>query len=247
VRLAIFSDSHGNAFGLEAMLADLERRGGADTLVCLGDVAQGGAQPRECIELVRALGCPVVLGNADAFLLDVASAEGSREPVTARQLEVREWTLAQLAPDDLDFIRGFQPTVEVRLESGGRALCFHGSPDSFEDVILPSTPEEEVRALLADRGAALLTGGHTHLQQFRRVAGAVFLNPGSVGLAYDHEQFDDAISFDPWAEYAFVTVDGGSSAWEFRRVPFDGEAVATIGLERARPYAQEDAARWGKP
>jgi predicted phosphodiesterase len=114
-------------------------------------------------------------------------------------------------------------------------------------VILPSTPEDEVRRLLGGRGATLLTGGHTHLQQLRRIGHSIFLNPGSVGLAYDHEQPDEPFYFDPWAQYALVSSDGEVVSWEFRRVPFDGDSVAATGLARGRPYADEDAIRWRKP
>jgi 3',5'-cyclic AMP phosphodiesterase CpdA len=52
VRVALISDSHGNAVGLRAALEDIERRG-ADLVVALGDMAQGGPQPTECLELLR--------------------------------------------------------------------------------------------------------------------------------------------------------------------------------------------------
>ena len=41
MRLAIFSDIHGNAIALEAVWADLKQRG-FDAAVCLGDAIQGG-------------------------------------------------------------------------------------------------------------------------------------------------------------------------------------------------------------
>ncbi len=39
MRIAILADVHGNLLALEAMLADLQRRGGADHVVDLGDCA----------------------------------------------------------------------------------------------------------------------------------------------------------------------------------------------------------------
>src|SRR2546425_4931629 len=52
----------------------------------------------------------------------------------------------------------------------------------------------------------LLAGGHTHLQWTRYVDGALYVNPGSVGLAYD--RYDDEPQPTAVAEYAVVT--GGS-------------------------------------
>ena len=61
VRLAVLSDIHGNFRALEAVLADL-RDQRVEEFVCLGDVVLG-PQPTETLGRVRALGCPVVMGN----------------------------------------------------------------------------------------------------------------------------------------------------------------------------------------
>lgn len=64
MKFAIFGDVHGNLEALEAVLADMEEQGATHPL-CLGDLVGYGANPAECVEVVRALGCPVVRGNHD--------------------------------------------------------------------------------------------------------------------------------------------------------------------------------------
>jgi predicted phosphodiesterase len=66
--LAIISDVHGNAVALEAVAADAARNEIAE-IVCLGDLAVGGPQPREVLQRLRELGCRAVRGNADGWLL----------------------------------------------------------------------------------------------------------------------------------------------------------------------------------
>jgi predicted phosphodiesterase len=233
VRIGLFSDVHGNAVGFDAFLADLERCP-VDRLVALGDMVQGGPQPVECVERLRALGCPVVMGNADWFVL---TGEPGAEPVTERQETVREWTLAQLSEADRDFVRGFQPTV-----GEPPVLGFHGSPASFDDVILPLTPGEDVRRFLAGADAPILAGGHVHQQFVRRLGSSLFLNPGSVGLSYDAEQPEDAIRFDPWAAWAVVEVEGDRLSVEFRRAPF-GPAAVVAAIE-ASGLPHKNTAGW---
>jgi len=65
MRLAIFSDVHGNLAALEAVLADIERRGPFDAFGVAGDLCEWGPQPREVLERLRALAYPVVQGNTD--------------------------------------------------------------------------------------------------------------------------------------------------------------------------------------
>ena len=212
-RLALLSDQHANDTAFRAVLEDLERVGVED-IVCLGDVAQGGDEPVQTLDRLAALGCETVLGNADGFLLKVPT--DSREPVTERQLERREWTLSQLSASHLDQIRSFTPVV--RREIGGvRMLFFHASPRNYEDVLLPESGADALEPFLG-HDAALLAGGHTHLQWTRRIGDAIFVNPGSVGLSYDRHTDPPVIR--ALAEWALVTVQDGTVAVEFRQVPY---------------------------
>jgi hypothetical protein len=61
---------------------------------------------------------------------------------------------------------------------------FHGSPRSHIEDILASMPPEVLDAMLAGTTAAVLTGGHTHIQMLRQHHGRLLINPGSVGLAF---------------------------------------------------------------
>jgi predicted phosphodiesterase len=215
VPLGLVSDIHGNDAALAQVVAELDRLA-IDQVVCLGDVAQGGSEPAEVLDRLAALGWPVILGNADAFLLEVPA--DSPEPITKAQLERREWSLDQLGPHHLDQIRSFLPTLDVELDGGVTLRAFHGSPHSYDDVVLPETPDGRVERVLGGSGVDVLAGGHTHLQWTRYVDGALYVNPGSVGLAYD--RFDDEPEPVAVAEYALVT--GGSV--EFRRVPWQSES-----------------------
>ncbi len=201
MRVAIISDMHGNDIAFEAALNSLQGR--YDQMVCLGDCIQGGPQPAQVVQRLRNLNVPVVMGNADAWLITGVET-GNEGPATPKMEAVRQWSLSQLSADDIEFIRSFRPTVEIELGNGKDLLCFHGSPYSFDDIILPDTPEDEVQKYLGEFKSSFLTGGHTHLQQVRRMGENFFFNPGSVGLAYDHHQPEGTFKNDHWAEYAVL-------------------------------------------
>jgi putative phosphoesterase len=242
MRVAVISDMHGNAVAFDAVLADITAQG-VERIVCLGDAVQGGPQPAEVVTRLRALGCPVVMGNADDFLLHGRASDA--EPVTDQQRAVREWSLAQLSEADRAFIRQFQPTVEVALDDR-ILLCFHGSPVSFDDIIFPETPEDEFRRLLGPYVPALMCGGHTHLQQLRRLDETLFFNPGSVGRALDRTQAHDPTRMDPWAEYALVQSVAGRLTIAFQRVPFDVDELIRITLASGTPYATDALTQYGR-
>ncbi len=136
-----------------------------DELVCLGDVPVG-PQPVETLERVGELGCPVIMGNWDAWFLDeIPQLEGE----TGRKLvEQAEWSASQLSQEHRRLISDYRPTLELALEGGTTLLCFHGSPRSFDDVISATTPEAELERMLSGFEATLMVGGHTHFQLLRR-------------------------------------------------------------------------------
>ncbi|HEV2235339.1 MAG TPA: metallophosphoesterase family protein [Ktedonobacterales bacterium] len=244
MRIAVMSDIHGNCYALDALLADL-RQHPADQLVCLGDAVQGGAQPAQTVARLRELGCPVVMGNADAWLLTGVETSPN-EIITERGRITREWSLAQLAPDDRAFIAAFAPTVELALEGGRRLLCCHGSPTSFDDLIFPETPQEQVERLLGPFAPAIVCGGHTHIQYVRRFGAGMYFNPGSVGLVYERFQPGGYPKrFDAWAEYAVLSSEGDRLALEFRRVPYDVAALRATILASGHPYAAVLAEEYG--
>jgi putative phosphoesterase len=245
MRVAVISDMHGNDLAFEAVEADI-REQRIDQIVCLGDAVQGGPQPADVVQRLRRLNCPVVMGNADAWL--ISGEETADEGIPSERLkkmgEIRLWSLSQLTEEDIDFISAFQPTVTIKLENGPDLLCFHGSPTSFDDIILPAAPEEEFQKLLGTYAGRILTGGHTHAQQLRRIGDWFFFNPGSVGFAYNHNQPETQFFADPWAEYAILTSEKDHVSLEFRRVPFDAQELIRIYRERERPFADDAIAQY---
>jgi putative phosphoesterase len=242
MHIAIIADIHGNYVALDAVLADIEALR-PERIVCLGDVAATGPQPRQVLERLRALSCPAVMGNADAWLLDPQPSETSDEDM--RRFEaIDRWCAAQLAPDDLAYLRTFQPTAELSLGEGATLLCFHGSPLSNTDIIRAATPDDELERMLGGQHATVLAGGHTHTQMLRRYHDMILLNPGSVGLPYEQNPATGGRN-PPWAEYAVVGWAAGKLSVELRRVPVDAAAIVRAARASAMPHADWWAQGWG--
>ena len=245
MRIALIADIHGNLPALEAALAEIEAEQ-VDQIVCLGDVVSFGPQPREVIARVRALGCPVVMGNVDADVLDPATPTDEDTGDSRRFLDMDLWTRDVLADEDLAYLRSFQTTVEIALGGGRTLLCYHGSPRSFHDRILPETSHETLDAWFEGHDAVLYAGGHTHLQMLARHRKALVLNPGSVGLPYDtHPPTSGAGARNPaWAEYAVVEAAGARMRVELRRTPFDVAALLDAARASGMPHAEWWSSDW---
>ncbi len=239
MNIALIADMHGNLFALNAVLDDIAGRG-IDQIVCLGDVASLGPQPREVLARLQEVGCPVVMGNTDARLLEPQLQETPDEDSRNMQ-EVAYWCAQQLSSSDQAYIRTFQPTVAVALSPGKTLLCYHGSPRSFNEIVVATTPEEELETIFAGVTAHILAGGHTHIQMFRRFEDVLLLNPGSVGLPMDGVpplRRRKNILNAPWAEYAIVHAEGNSLDVELMRVPFDVHALLEVARRSGMPHAE---------
>lgn len=240
MRIALFSDVHGNGVAFRAMLADL-RQQGVDAMVCLGDHAQGGPQPAECLELLRELDCAAVYGNSDHFLLTLDPGE---EEFTDEQIENAKWGREQLSDELLEFHRAFQPTVELDLGDGQTLLAFHGTPRSRDEQIGPWQQENEFREPFDGLDALVFAGGHSHQQWARRMGDGYYVNPGSVGLPLDHHQSNDPPRADIHSEYAIVGVGGPAVTVDFRRVPFDVDELLRSVEESGLPNREDAAGHW---
>ena len=236
MRLALISDIHGNLPALEAVLEELAGEG-VDEILCLGDVAVG-PQPGETLDRVRELGCPVVLGNWDAYFV---KGFPEQETELGRQLvDMGEWWAGQLSPEQ----RAFIETFVDELERPG-LVAFHGSPRSYEDFIYATTPDEELFRMLDGTRAPMLAGGHTHFAMVRHFDGALLVNPGSVGLPFARQEAVMRIS--PWAEYAIVDSTNGHLSVDLRRTDFDVDSLLELIRASGMPHADWWAGLWCQP
>lgn len=233
MRLAVFSDVHGNLVALEAVLADIATRG-ADAIVNLGDCATGPLWPRETVELLDSLGLPTVRGNHDRWLAE----PGPHEAVRSVRFTRQALTASQ---------RSALATLPAQLTLDGDVLAVHGTPRSDTEYLL----EEAVDGRLALARASILDGrlegctaslilcGHSHVQHVAEAPGGrLVVNPGSVGgpRYADNEVPSQAEAGSPHARYAIVTRVGGRWRCELFALEYDWDRV----LEQARHSGRGD-------
>jgi diadenosine tetraphosphatase ApaH/serine/threonine PP2A family protein phosphatase len=118
VRIAVVSDIHGNLEALEAVLADVDRRG-ADVLYSLGDIVGYGPSPADCIELLRGRAAVSLAGNHDAAVAGLTALDEFNK--FARWGV--EWTRSHLDPRLIAYL-GALPYVH----RGPDLLLAHASP-----------------------------------------------------------------------------------------------------------------------
>lgn len=214
--LAILGDIHSNIDALNVVLDDCRSQGVTDFL-CTGDIVGYNACPRECLKIIRDLGCPVVMGNHDHYI----SIEQNLDDFNPHAAAVIEWTRRQLQDDEIAYLKGL-PFTKTQM---GITLVHStlDNPEAFGYVF----DHLQAGAHFTRQITPLCFHGHTHCpmiyekqidavyridaQDFKLPIGRkYFINVGSVGQPRDG---------DPRAAYAVYRP--ASREISFRRLEYD--------------------------
>jgi diadenosine tetraphosphatase ApaH/serine/threonine PP2A family protein phosphatase len=148
---AVIADIHSNLEAFQAVLKDLEERGGIDDIWCLGDIVGYGPDPHECIQLLRQYRGACVAGNHDwAAIGKLDTAAFNPEAAAACQ-----WTAEALTEEDVVYLASLPLTL-----SQGDFTLVHGSPREPIWEYLLST--QEARANFGCFHSRFCLIGHSH-------------------------------------------------------------------------------------
>ena len=152
MRLAIFSDIHGNWDALKTVLADMDRNR-IDSLFCLGDCVGYGPEPEEVIREIRALKIPWVMGNHELGLVDPSTLDWFNKPTRTSLLITRRL----LSEESLNYFKGLNPFL---LDHDCRFV--HGFPPDSITTYLYEVPDPEIHRMLTALSERICFIGHTH-------------------------------------------------------------------------------------
>lgn len=234
MKLAVFSDVHGNLPALEVVKADIEAHQ-PDLIWCLGDLASHGTRPAECVRTIQtwreAFGKDkfhVIGGNTDRYLVTgerFRLSPATDEAEFNQQLAIRKefdtifnWGFSQISWDDYQFIaKRIGREVSHYVEGFGWVIGYHAVPGNDESFLTPQTPDEEVADFLLDREGKLAIGAHIHRQMDKTVRGWRVVNCGSVGASAD------MAGNAQWGLFTFA--DDGVVDVSLKALPFDVDGI----------------------
>lgn len=223
MRIAVISDIHGNQLALEAVLRDLKEQPRCDLLAIAGDLCLNGPRPREVLQIIQNLDCPVIQGNVDREMI----TEGL-EKSTKKRSDIH-WACEQVGFAGLDYLAQLPFSHRVIHPQGLDLLIVHANPQTQDDALLPNADDETLESLLGklDEKIGALAFGHLHIAYTRRWHELLLADVASCGAPRDE---------DLRAAYGILHWQGTRWEAEIRRVPYDVQAVVkqikTCGMPR---------------
>jgi predicted phosphodiesterase len=240
MRYAVIADIHANLEALEVVLADTKEQK-CTHYCCVGDVVGYNANPKECLDIVRTMGMPVVKGNHDEY----CSSEEDLEGFNPHAAEAVNWTRKQLSKEDRQWLRDLKYVRLVASFSMVHATL--DGPQRWGYVF----DKLAAAASFTYQNTAVCFFGHTHVpvafvrdsmvrggtySKFRVEPGKkYFVNVGAVGQPRDGN---------PKAGY--VIYDLNESSIELRRLDYDIPKAQKKILEAGLPPRLADRLALGK-
>ena len=234
MRYAIISDIHSNLTAFQAVLQDIEARGGVQRIWCLGDIVGYGPDPKECVALLRQYDHICVAGNHDWGAIGKIDIEDFN-PEAAFACR---WNGQQLNEQDVEYLASLPLTI-----TEGDFTLAHGSPREPIWEYLVSAYGAKVSFDYFETSFCLV--GHSHVPlmfELIKESGECLLyelspdatvalgenrliiNPGGVGQPRDG---------DPRASYAIYDSEQ-NVIWHYR-VPYDISLTQQRMLECGLP------------
>lgn len=215
MRYAVIADIHANLEALEVVLADSKEQK-CTHYCCVGDVVGYNANPKECLDIIRTMGMPVVKGNHDEY----CSSEEDLEGFNPHAAEAVNWTRKQLSKEDRQWLRDLKYVRLVASFSMVHATL--DGPQRWGYVF----DRLAAAASFTYQNTSVCFFGHTHVpvafirdsvvrggtySKFRTEPGKkYFVNVGAVGQPRDGN---------PKAGYVVYDINEGSI--ELRRLDYD--------------------------
>lgn len=241
LRYGIYSDIHGNLEALQTILKELEREK-VDQYICLGDVVGYGANPSECIQMVRDYDSMLVAGNHDyavAGKLDISFFnQYAKEAVI--------WTRNQLTEKE----RLFLANLDLSQQIEDTLTIVHGTlnyPEMFDYIVTSFDAHLSLEIL----NTPVCFLGHSHVPvAFFSGPTVTFtmdeeidvdptrktlVNVGSVGQPRDENPFASCAIYDTEAQKVYI-----------HRVEYDIELTISKILDAGLPEILGERLRYGR-
>lgn len=216
-QIAFFADVHANLPALEAVIADIERRGIAERYF-LGDMVGKGPSGAETVDRIRSFCTGVVYGNWDRLVSGNYQGHGG------------PWFRARLKEEQLQYLRGLDRDLCLRV-AGRVVRAYHGR-FTIPHVVLPCDGRKAVQLAQEAVGEAditIMADSHHPFQVMNQ--GKLLINTGSAGNPCDRV---------PKASYLILREEGATLETAHVRLDYDVEKAVRLAMEAEGLPMQEE-------
>lgn len=230
MRLAVFSDIHGNIVGLKAVFDYIQKHEPVDYYYALGDFLAIGPGTEDVIELLVAHNVRMIRGNWDEVFLGVddylqKTPEHLRPIVQAHY----EWLAHHLSSASQRLLAALPLHDELSIDNNHRIFFCHAAPNNaWSTTCSAQTKTEILQAVYGPIQADLIMYGHYHAHHVIPLEQKILVNVASIGMNTTHMS-------------AFTIIEYNDNRYMIRQyqVPYDREEFERLSKERNVPITSK--------
>jgi predicted phosphodiesterase len=243
MRIALFSDIHGNITGLEAVLRKIKNAGGADSIVAAGDLIVGNSGTDEIIELLVENDVRMVRGDSDSEgklqqLIEGNHPGANRFP-NGYYLAMHEWLEANISKSSRRLLDTLPVSLRIECAPDHSILICHAAPeDPASRTCSPHLPAADLIPIFESETAEVIAFGHAHSPHVRWVDGRLYVNVASVAFRPDDTSMLTFLSCENGRKNSALA---NKAVWTIEQfaVPYDGELERKRMSEKMVPQPED--------
>ena len=160
MKIAIFSDIHGNREALKAILDDIKNEN-IDEVICLGDIIGIGPNPKECMDMIINSNIKMILGNHELYFLNSSKINHNTDT-----FKHHAWVKNQITLEQQEYLKKCNLIIEKTINNK-RILFEHFLIDYNDKSMIPFydfkiLKDGSINKIVEELNYDLIFIGHEH-------------------------------------------------------------------------------------
>ena len=226
MKYLVLADIHSNLDALKACLKDASKQ--YQRILCLGDIVGYGANPNECIELLRKKNAICLMGNHDAAAVELLG-RGWFNPTARKAVE---WTASILTEKNKAFLKELPEFFSCKF-----LFAVHGSPNNpLTEYMDGKIAEHSLKCVIED----IVLCGHSHIPFKFEEHKQVKTMPGNSKIEFEGKRMVLSMPSvgqprDGNPKTGYALLDFEEKSIEIKRIDYDIESASEKILKAGLP------------
>lgn len=232
MKLAIFTDIHGNYRALQTCLAHAERQD-VDAYLFLGDYLGEFPYPQKTMDILYTMRtkyhCFFLRGNKEDYWIHRRKDIHCEWKNGNRSIMSMLYNYENLKSKDIDFFESLPISQSIRFNGMEPILICHGTPTVNNRSLLAD--DGQTHKMINECSENIIICGHTHMQRFIQNGTKTILNVGAVGVPLHARESTQ-----------YMILNSDSRKWKHKFISLNYDVARVIsdihesGLWDASPY-----------
>lgn len=227
MKIAIFSDIHGNLQALESIVTDIKKNN-YDEVICLGDVIAMGPNPKECLDLIICNNYKMLLGNHELYYLKGTQID---DEMGEGEIQHQKWIKNQLNETHRNFLD--KCPMKIKTDINGKKVLFqhflinYNSKDDYPFDELNIIKDGTIAEKISDIEIDYMFIGHEHKSFEINLENKKLVDVGSSGCTKVETTF-----------YTVLTIENGNVNIEKKYISYNRNKF--INTIQSKKYPEKE-------